>query len=113
MARTRAPLGALTAAQVLEMATREGAKALGIDEEVGTLEAGKRADLVVLDGERLGVGGDPATRIVFGGGSRAVRDVMVDGQLVVKEGRSLRFDEAEVCSKAEEAAAALRKRAAI
>ncbi|HUG55505.1 MAG TPA: amidohydrolase family protein [Candidatus Limnocylindrales bacterium] len=111
LARTKAPLGALTAAQALEMATREGAKAMHVDDEVGTLQAGKRADLVVIDAERLALGGEPATRILFGGGSRAVRDVMIDGQLVVRDGRSLRFDEAEVRAKAAEAVPALLERA--
>ena len=47
------------------------------DGEIGTLEVGKKADVIVLDPEELsGPAGDPATRIVYGGGSRAVRDVI-------------------------------------
>ncbi|MEK7863756.1 MAG: amidohydrolase family protein, partial [Chloroflexota bacterium] len=69
LARTLHGQGALPAGEALVMATREGAKALRMDGEIGTLEVGKRADVIVLDPIRLaGPGGDPATRIVFGGG---------------------------------------------
>src|SRR3954469_10156003 len=67
--------GTLTADGALAMATREGARALRIDGEVGALEVGKRADVIVIDPSRLAAGGDPATRIVFGGGGKGVRDV--------------------------------------
>ena len=102
----------LTAQDALVMATREGARALHMDAEIGTLEVGKRADLVVLDPSRLaGPGGDPATRIVFGGGGRAVRDVFVDGTALVRDGAALTLDAAEVRAKAAEAHAALVSRA--
>ena len=102
----------LTAADALSLGTREGAKALHMDSEIGTLEVGKRADLVVLDPARLaGPGGDPATRIVFGGGGRAVRDVYVDGTPLVRDGAPLTFDAVEVRARAAEAYAALMTRA--
>ena len=102
----------LTAQDALVMATREGAKALHMDGEIGTLEVGKRADLIVLDPSRLaGPGGDPATRIVFGGGGRAVRDVFVDGTALVRDGAALTLDAGEVRAKASEAHAALVARA--
>ncbi|HEU5286944.1 MAG TPA: amidohydrolase family protein, partial [Candidatus Limnocylindria bacterium] len=67
LARTLHGQGTLSAGDALVMATREGAKALHLDAEIGTLEVGKRADLVIIDPSRLGgPGGDPATRIVFG-----------------------------------------------
>ncbi|HET8568697.1 MAG TPA: amidohydrolase family protein [Candidatus Limnocylindria bacterium] len=106
-------MGALTAADALLMATRGGARALHLDEEIGALAPGRRADLIVLDGERLEPGGDALTRILFGGGARAVRDVLVDGELLVKDGRPTRWDPAEVRAKAAEAAAAVRGRAAL
>ena len=94
------------------MATREGAKALHMDSEIGTLEKDKRADLVVLDASRLaGPGGDPATRIVFGGGARAVRDVFVDGAPLVRDGIVGTLGANEVRAKAAEAYAALMSRA--
>ncbi len=112
LARTLHGQGALPAGEALVMATREGAKALRMDGEIGTLEVGKRADVIVLDPIRLGgPGGDPATRIVFGGGGRAVRDVIVDGTVVVRDGAVLTLDAAEVRAKAVEAQSALLARA--
>ena len=104
---------AMPAFTTLALATSEGAKALQLG-DVGTLEVGRRADLVVLDAERLGgPGGDPATRILFGGGSRAVRDVVVDGTVLVRDRRLVSFDEAEVRARAAETLPALLSRAGV
>ena len=113
LARNLHGQGTLTAEGALLMATREGARALRMDAEIGTLEVGKRGDIVVLDPARLGAGGDPATRIVFGGGGRGVRDVLVDGTLLVRDGIPMTFDAADVRAKGAEAQAALLKRAAL
>ena len=114
LARVVSGLGALTAADAMALATREGAKMLRIDQEVGTLEQGKRADLVVLDVNRLdGPGGDPAARILFGGGSRAVRHVMVDGEFLVRDGRPTKMDANEVRARAAEQLGPLMKRAGL
>jgi len=114
LARTLRGQGALTAADALGMATREGARALHLEAETGTLEVGRRADIVVIDSERLaGPGGDPVARIVFGGGSRGVRDVLVDGTLLVRGGVPLLFDPGEVRAKAAEVLPALLGRAQV
>jgi cytosine/adenosine deaminase-related metal-dependent hydrolase len=114
LARTLRGQGALTAAAALVMATRDGARALHLQEEIGTLAVGRRADIVVMDSERLaGPGGDPVARIVFGGGSRGVRDVLVDGTILVRGGAPLLFDPAEVRAKAAEALPALLERAQV
>ncbi len=113
LARSRGGPGALTAWDVLGMATIEGAKALHADAEIGSLTVDKRADVVVLDAELLAPGGDEATRIVFGGGSRAVRDVIVDGQVLVRGGVPTRFDPAAVRAAAGEAVTPLISRAGI
>jgi 5-methylthioadenosine/S-adenosylhomocysteine deaminase len=106
--------GALTAWDILAMGTRDGARALRMDDQIGTLEVGKKADLIVLDPSRLaGPAGDAATRIVYGGGSRAVRDVIVDGKLVVRNFTSLTLDAEEVHARAAEALPALARRAGI
>lgn len=80
---------AMSSWQVLEMATRLGAEALGLAAEIGTLEVGKKADLQVVDLDHWSglPGGDPASRLVFGSSPRAVRHVVVDGRLVVSHGR--------------------------
>ncbi len=73
--------------QVLAMATREGARAIGIGDMTGTLEPGKAADLVVLDGRDWSLlpEADPASRIVYGAGVADVRHVLVDGRILVNE----------------------------
>jgi 5-methylthioadenosine/S-adenosylhomocysteine deaminase len=79
---------------VLGMATREAAAALGIGDEVGTLENGKAGDVVVVElGEWSALpGGDPASRIVFGGGPQMVRHVVVGGKPLVVDGRLVDVD---------------------
>jgi 5-methylthioadenosine/S-adenosylhomocysteine deaminase len=114
LARSLHGAAALKAGDALAMATREGAKALRIDEELGTLEPGKRADVIVLDSARLaGPLGDPASRIVFGGGGRAVRDVFVDGVGIVRDGVLRTIDANEARAKAAEAASAVVQRASL
>jgi cytosine/adenosine deaminase-related metal-dependent hydrolase len=114
LARTLRGQGALTAADALVMATRDGARALHMEEETGSLVAGRRADILVIDSERLaGPGGDPVARIVFGGGSRGVRDVLIDGTFIVRGGAPLLFDPTEVRAKAAEALPALLGRARV
>jgi 5-methylthioadenosine/S-adenosylhomocysteine deaminase len=106
--------GALTAWDVLAMGTRDGARAMRMDAEVGTLEVGKKADLIVLESSKLaGPAGDPATRIVYGGGSRAVRDVIVDGKVVVRNFAPVTLDAAEVRARAAEALPGLAERAGL
>ena len=114
LARSLHGPGALTAAEVLRIGTRDGARALGLGGQIGTLETGKKADVVILDADRLaGPAGDPATRIVFGGGSRAVRDVIIDGRFVVRDGVPLTLDPGEVRAHAAEALPGLVERARV
>lgn len=78
----------LSAARALELATLGGAKALGLDAEIGSLEVGKWADLVAfpLDHPRSAPVYDPATALVFSG-SRGASFVSVAGQVRVRDGR--------------------------
>ncbi|MDQ6858985.1 MAG: amidohydrolase family protein [Chloroflexota bacterium] len=106
--------GAVSAWDLLGMGTRDGARAMRLDADIGTIEAGKKADLVVLDASKLaGPAGDPATRIVYGGGSRAVRDVIVDGQIAVRGFVPQTLDAEAVRAAAAEALPALAQRAGI
>lgn len=84
----------ISAWTALEMATRNGAAALGLESEIGTLEPGKTADLVVVDLEEWSglPGGDPASRIVFGGGPQMVRHTVVGGRTVVEDHRLVATD---------------------
>lgn len=90
---------ALPAAQVLELATLGGARALGLESEIGSIEVGKRADLVVLDLD--GPHAQPAeadliSRIVYSARAADVRHVIVDGRVVVRDGVLKSADVAEI-----------------
>jgi len=97
---------------VLGMATRDAAAALHMGDEVGTLENGKAGDVVVVElGEWSTLpGGDPASRIVFGGGPQMVRHVVVAGQPLVVDGKLKRVDADAVRERIDEAWKATRRR---
>jgi len=81
---------ALPAKRLLEMATINGARALHRDNELGSIEKGKKADLVMLDLNRpntLPEIDDVYTRIVYSADSKNVSMVMVDGQIIYKKYR--------------------------
>ena len=86
----------IDAFDVLTMATIEGARALCLDDVVGSIEVGKRADLVLLqDTVDMAVLHDPVSQIVYGASPRSVRDVWVDGRIVVEDHRCVTVDETE------------------
>ncbi|MEQ6901291.1 amidohydrolase [Nocardioides sp. YIM 152588] len=86
---------ALDALDVLTMATIDGARALGLDDLIGSLEPGKRADLVLLqDTVDVAVLHDPLGQLVYGASPRSVRDVWVDGRQVVADHACTSVDEA-------------------
>jgi 5-methylthioadenosine/S-adenosylhomocysteine deaminase len=99
--------GALTARDVVTMATREGARALGLEHEIGSIEVGKRADLILVDA----TGPDPYSTIVYASRGTNVRSTIVDGHVLVDEFRPTRWDAADVAAAARAEAAALAKRA--
>lgn len=92
----------LTAARVLRMATREGARALGLESEIGSIEEGKRADLIVVDLERLHTTPRPdvVSTIVYAAEAADVRDVLIDGRAVMLDGQLKTLDESEVIEEA-------------
>ena len=104
---------------VLALATSEGAAALGLAETTGTLQPGKRADVItvsmrglhttpVMHGELFNV----AAHLVFSASGRDVRDVWVDGRPLVRDGRPLTFDIDRVRTEAQAAAEELFERRA-
>ena len=94
--------GALPARDALWMATRGGAEALGLDAEIGSIEPGKRADLIVVDRDRphLVPGGDPSSTIVYAARGADVRTTVVDGELLVDRFEPVRADRREILSRA-------------
>src|SRR5215471_18118089 len=89
---------------VLEWGTRNGAAALGWGGEVGSLEVGKKADLIILDARRPRL--VPTLRIVSGwihnGQTGDVESVMVDGRWLMRDRRVLTIDEEDIVTRAEE-----------
>jgi len=86
----------ITAEKALEMATFGGAKALGLDAEIGTLEVGKRADVVAvsLGGIHQQPVADVNAAVVFSSNASDVILTMVDGKIIYREGKCAAVDEA-------------------
>lgn len=114
----------VTAEGVLEMATIQGAKALGLEQEIGSIEVGKKADFVVIDpsglhcapfdSEQVLNGGiDPVTVVVFSCTGADVEKVVVDGELLVDRGELVTCDEKQVKQFAREAIGKIRRRAGV
>lgn len=80
----------ITAEKVLEMATIDGARALGMEDEIGSLEAGKKADFVVfnpyLSAKAVPVH-NPVSTLVYSSEMGNIESVAVDGQYIMKEGK--------------------------
>jgi len=93
---------ALAALQVIEMATRDGAKALGMADRIGSLEPGRRADLITvsLSAPRQVPLYNPVSHLVYVTRGDDVRDVVVNGRVLMRSGRVLTLDEAAVLAEA-------------
>ncbi|SPE32730.1 5-methylthioadenosine/S-adenosylhomocysteine deaminase 1 [Candidatus Sulfopaludibacter sp. SbA3] len=94
----------LPAGQALEMATIRGARALGMEKEIGSLEAGKRADLILVRIDRPNAVPlyDAVSQMVYALKADDVRDVMVNGKPVVRDAKILTLDEKAILAKAAE-----------
>ncbi len=97
---------ALPALTALRMATIEGAKALGLNDQIGSLEIGKRADLMTLNLNRLHTTPQPdlVSTIVYAAQSSDVEMVMIDGRIVLREGAFTQLNESAILSAANEQA---------
>lgn len=97
----------------LEMATMEGARAMGLEADIGSLAVGKKADLIALDFRRVHLTPhpDPLGTLVHVAHGRDVALSMVDGELIVENGRPTRADVDQIRRDAAAAAAALWRRA--
>jgi cytosine/adenosine deaminase-related metal-dependent hydrolase len=112
------------AEEALEMATINGAKALGLEKEIGSLEVGKKADFVVLNPQKLHAapynadqilkgGVSPLTTVVYSCTSADVELVIVDGEVLVENGALVKMDEEEIRSAAEKSIEGIRERSGI
>lgn len=107
--------GVLRARDVVWMATREGARALGLEAEIGSLEAGKRADVIVvgLDRPHLAPGPDPYSTLVYAARGTDVRATIVDGEVLVRNAAPVHLDPAAIAAEAREQARHLATRAGL
>ncbi|HET6615802.1 MAG TPA: 5'-deoxyadenosine deaminase [Dehalococcoidia bacterium] len=105
--------GSLTARDAVWMATREGARALGLEREIGSIEAGKRADLIIINRRDPGLSPDPDpwSSIVYAARGTDVLLTMVDGEVLGRERQLVREDAAEIAGTARDAARQLASRA--
>ena len=96
---------ALTAEDALKMATVNGARAVGMADRLGSLEVGKRADLVVRreDLPEAHPGLDPVRSVVYSSRSKSIDTVIVNGEVIIENGHSTRVDEEELYARAREA----------
>jgi cytosine/adenosine deaminase-related metal-dependent hydrolase len=103
----------LPARRVLELATIEGARSMGIDDKVGSLKPGKRADVIMVSTRQvnLGVFGDPAHMLVTAAQPANVDTVVVDGRILKRGGQLIVMNGTQIATDAAAANAALRKRA--
>lgn len=92
----------LAVEQIIEMQTLDGAKAAGLGKEIGSLEAGKRADIVVRSSSaaEMGPGVDPGHQLIAVGHGSTADSVIVNGRIVLKGGRSTLLDEEVVAANA-------------
>lgn len=107
--------GALTARDAIWMATREGARALGLDSEIGSIETGKRADLILVERDRphLAPDPDPWSTLAFAARGTDVRMTMVDGEILVDQFALTQLDSRAVAAEARLSAAELVTRAGL
>ncbi len=92
-----------------------GAEAVGLGGIAGTIETGQRADLVVHGGgpNWVPAGRDPVLQLVWGSDGRSVRDVVIDGRVVVRDGRCVTVDVDALAAEAEGAGRRLLERAGL
>jgi 5-methylthioadenosine/S-adenosylhomocysteine deaminase len=86
---------ALPAREVLRMATIRGAQALGLDASIGSLEVGKRADVIMIDAAQphLAPRHDPIALLVYSAQAADVHTVLVDGRILLEDRALLTIDE--------------------
>jgi 5-methylthioadenosine/S-adenosylhomocysteine deaminase len=101
-----------SALQVAAMATKGGAAALGMTQVLGSLEPGKKADLIVIDLNQphLTPMYEPCSHLVYAARGADVRDVVIDGNIIMRQRRLLDIDEQEVMAKVREIAEGIRTR---
>jgi 5-methylthioadenosine/S-adenosylhomocysteine deaminase len=106
---------ALPAARVLRMATIDGARSLGLEKEIGSIEAGKSADVIVVSLDQLhsSPSRDIVSALVYSALASDVRATVIEGRVLMRDGELLTMNEASVIEEANREASALAKRAGL
>lgn len=99
----------LSAGEALKMAVRGGASVLGLEREIGTIEVGKRADIIVvdLDAPHLTPLYDPCSTLVYSASGSDVKDVIVNGRVLMKDRTFTSLDPDEIKGKVREISRAI------
>jgi 5-methylthioadenosine/S-adenosylhomocysteine deaminase len=102
---------AISAPEALEMATIAGARAIGQQARIGSIETGKRADVIIvsLAKPRQQPVFDPIAQIVYASRGDDVETTIVNGKVLMRDRKVLTLDEASVIAEARKAAALVRK----
>lgn len=88
----------ILAYDILKMATIEGAKVLGLEKEIGTLEPGKKADMIFIKTDKLHMcpANDVCANLVYSSNGADVETVMIDGKIIMQNRKMINLDEKEV-----------------
>jgi len=102
----------MTARKALELGTIEGARSMGIDDKIGSLKPGKRADLIAISPNALNMAivTDPAHLVLEAAGPENVDTVVVDGRILKRGGKLAGLDTRKVIAEARAALAGVRER---
>jgi 5-methylthioadenosine/S-adenosylhomocysteine deaminase len=102
----------MDAKTVLKMATREGAKAIGLDNHIGSLEPGKQADVIIIDTDKphLVPMYNPVSHLIYTAQGSDVRDVMVAGRILVRNKNLLTLDLEDILERLTRLSGSIKKR---
>lgn len=106
---------AMSASQILKMATIDGAKCLGLQDEIGSLEVGKRADIVIVarNTPHSRPFADEATFLVYACSPEDIKHVLIDGRILVKDREFMSLDKESLFEGVEAERASLFERASL
>ena len=96
----------INAYQILKMATIEGAKVLGLENEIGTLEVGKKADIIFVKTDKIHMcpENDIPSNIVYSANGADIDTVIVDGKIIMQNRKMTQIDEKEVIKRVKKVA---------
>ena len=88
----------ISAYDILKMSTIEGAKVLGMDNQIGTLEVGKKADMIFIKNDKLHLcpENDVCANIVYSANGADVDTVIIDGKVIMQNRKMINIDEKQV-----------------